>query len=54
MTCIHDKSYSPTQLLSNPPKIPWICRRCGERGVDTKPYIHNDYYETIEKFKEKK
>lgn len=30
----HNKSFAPYMLASNPPRIPWICRECGEQGSD--------------------
>lgn len=32
--CDHNKIYSSITLLSHPPKIPWTCSKCGERGFD--------------------
>jgi hypothetical protein len=33
-TCEHDKVYGDHILTSNPPKYPWICRKCKARGND--------------------
>lgn len=33
--CIHTKKYQTGVVLtSNPPKYPWVCEKCGERGYD--------------------
>jgi hypothetical protein len=32
--CEHEKVYSSFVLASMPPKTPWICRLCGETGID--------------------
>ncbi len=41
--CKHtDKSFSPNVLMSNPPQYPWICRKCGEEGVDRELVLDND------------
>jgi hypothetical protein len=31
--CEHEKVYSDRILTSDPPQHPWICRKCGGRGV---------------------
>jgi hypothetical protein len=49
--CQHDKSYAPYILVSDPPQYPWICRKCGLRGIDYGEVCFNDYHETLEKFK---
>ena len=53
--CKHtDKSFSPNVLMSNPPQYPWICRKCGEEGVDRELVLDNDFEEIKKKFKERK
>lgn len=32
--CDHVKVYANHALLTNPPKYPWICSKCGEEGTD--------------------
>lgn len=32
--CLHEKVYSNRILASMPPQTPWICRLCGETGID--------------------
>ncbi len=32
--CQHEKVYSSSVLASLPPQTPWICRLCGETGID--------------------
>ncbi|MCU4820288.1 hypothetical protein OCA00_01355 [Bacillus cereus] len=34
--CKHKKQYSNSLLMSNPPKILWICLECGEKGTEIK------------------
>jgi hypothetical protein len=31
--CKHDRVYANYSLASNPPKTPWICKLCGEKGM---------------------
>ncbi len=49
--CEHDKVYEPLMLLSIPPKQRWICRKCGEEGIDTAgvPTTFADEYTYIKK-----
>lgn len=50
----HDKCYCQTILLSYPPQYPWICRICGEQGVDhADVIIHNEYEELKRKWNQK-
>ena len=50
--CEHDKVYAQFVLASNPPKSPWVCRKCGEQGYDTQGYTPMSEYEYIlKKFK---
>ena len=37
----HDKCFAGFVLMSNPPKSPWVCRRCGARGTDSAPARNN-------------
>jgi hypothetical protein len=32
--CQHEKVYADHVLASYPPQMPWICKLCGERGLD--------------------
>ena len=52
-TCQHNKVYADYILTSNPPKIPWICSKCGEKGIEEYVAIEKklDYEELIQKFK---
>ena len=34
MSCEHDKVYAPAIVSTNPTRRRWICRKCGERGID--------------------
>lgn len=52
--CKHKKVYSPITLTSNPPQHPWVCKECGEEGIDMGEYIHNEYAEIKEKFRGKR
>lgn len=46
--CEHDKSFAPYMLASNPPRIPWICRECGEQGSDqVGVYEDKDEYDKL-------
>lgn len=41
MVCIHKKRYKEdVVLLSNPPKHPWTCEKCGVRGADREKESH--------------
>lgn len=46
-SCKHDKVYAQFVLASNPPKSPWVCRKCGEQGHDTQGYTPMGEYEEI-------
>jgi hypothetical protein len=54
----HTKVYSDRLLLSNPPRLCWICSECGEKG-DEPPTIQAlsqhpttmSYSQLVEKFK---
>lgn len=39
-TC-HDKEYSNYVLMSNPPKVMWECKKCGEQGTEVYNAIDN-------------
>lgn len=39
----HDKCHSTITLTSMPPQTEWICRRCGERGVDVGHVDHDPF-----------
>ena len=32
--CAHEKVYASYILTSHPPQQPWVCRLCGEEGID--------------------
>lgn len=53
MACDHDKCYSNGILCSNPPKMLWVCRKCGESGCDVGKYVDgtNSEYERLIKEK---
>ena len=35
MICKHDKVYNTRMVLTTfPPQQAWICRKCGEEGID--------------------
>jgi hypothetical protein len=51
MTCNHEKVYAPFVYTTYPAQHPWICRLCGEQGVDADE-VYNDpkeYYKLIDK-----
>jgi len=49
--CNHDKVYQHVMVLSNPPMQRWICRKCGEEGIDTIGTAGTmEYLELKEKF----
>ena len=54
--CFHHKVYASYVLITLPPQYPWICSKCGEKGVDI-PAINIDghSYDEIERsFNDKK
>ena len=56
MPCVHDKVYSPTMLVSYPPQMPWICRKCGEQGIRISsghPGFMDEYEATVQQFQRK-
>jgi len=48
-THIHKKVYSNNVLLSSPPKLPWICSICGEKGINSESYPAEETYDDIVK-----
>lgn len=32
--CNHIKEFENFLMYSNPPKIPWSCKKCGAKGYD--------------------
>ena len=52
MNCNHEKVYSPYVHASFPAQHPWICRVCGEKGVDTDTYYNDpkEYFELDNKY----
>jgi hypothetical protein len=51
--CKHNKVYDHDHIfMSNPPKVQWICKICGERGIDTTSICreNNEYETTIKQF----
>jgi hypothetical protein len=40
--CKHEKVYSNTVLLTDPPQYQWICRLCGKEGIN-KGTSDNEY-----------
>lgn len=50
--CEHDKVYSETALLTDPPQYPWICRKCGFKGREVLDVLRDraEYARIVEKF----
>ena len=53
--CTHDKAYDHNVLLSDPPKRRWICRKCGEHGVERMGplYLKETYDDAVKRFEKK-
>jgi hypothetical protein len=51
--CNHDKVYANYALTSNPPQYPWVCRKCGAKGIDQGQYYNYGEYDRIVKEFEK-
>jgi hypothetical protein len=49
--CKHEKVYANFTYASNPPITPWICKKCGQKGMETSAYI--SYEETYEQIARK-
>jgi hypothetical protein len=47
--CTHEKVYANYVLTSCPPQYPWICRKCGEKGIDWGGTVWIDEYAETEK-----
>lgn len=47
--CFHQKVYDNKQLMSNPPQQRWICKSCGEEGVDVVGKIEWNQYDELRK-----
>jgi hypothetical protein len=45
--CVHDKCYAGYVLASNPPQHPWVCRKCGAKGVDRGSYYDYSEYDRL-------
>jgi len=53
--CDHEKVYANYVLTSNPPQYPWICKKCGEKGIDRGSYYNaNAYDELVKEFEKEK
>ena len=52
--CIHDKVYANCVLTSNPPQYPWICKKCGEKGIDHGMDWTTEYEDLVKKFEVEK
>ena len=48
--CIHDRVYSSMVNIVTHSKAPWICRECGEQGVDGGVCNVIEYHELHDKF----
>ena len=52
--CIHDWSYAPCLLTSDPPQQDRICRLCGKQErIRIGERSYNDYGDILNKFKKK-
>ncbi|MFB5555014.1 hypothetical protein ACE41A_08765 [Bacillus cytotoxicus] len=50
--CKHQKIYQKQTMMSNPPKMNWICKKCGEKGITiigSRGQQKEETYEEIEK-----
>jgi hypothetical protein len=47
--CKHNKVYANYILTSNPPQSPWICSKCGFKGVDRGQFPTEETYEDIDR-----
>lgn len=45
--CKHEKVFANFILTSNPPQYPWVCKLCGETGVDQGLFQKNEYEEIM-------
>lgn len=52
--CVHDKVYSQYVLATFPAQHPWICRECGEEGVDMEPMPDFGEYDRLKAEKAKR
>lgn len=49
--CNHEKVFASFSYMSNPPKTPWICKKCGMKGVDNRRYTNQEEYDYLVKKK---
>jgi hypothetical protein len=49
----HKKVYADYWLMTNPPRQPWICSECGEKGIDQEIHSRVTYEDIIRKFNSK-
>ena len=50
--CKHEKKYDHGIVLTSfPPKHPWICKKCGERGYDVEEASVNIYLQQLNNHK---
>jgi hypothetical protein len=51
---LHDRVYDHSRILtSNPPKKAWVCRECGQEGVETVGVLwenESEYDRVIKRF----
>ena len=47
--CKHEKVYSNEILCSMPAQYPWICKKCGFKGIDKDEFIDNHEYKQLKK-----
>lgn len=52
--CLHEKVYANHILATNPPRRPWVCKKCGERGMDVVGNIDMNEYDKFKKFLSKR
>jgi len=55
MNCEHDKVYARFLLLAYPPQRPWVCKKCGEVGIELTgmdlPKNSDEFFETFDELK---
>ncbi len=44
------KVYADHILTSDPPQFPWICKECGEKGIDRGKVVPYDCYKNIDRY----
>ena len=50
--CVHEKVYADFCYPTNPPQYPWICKKCGEKGIEREQrgIMFNEYDQIKKKF----